>query len=172
MVMRTSLVLLLLISGFATAQQRPPQFEGFPVRINKTGHLAPVNVRSHRFANRFRTVLRAAIKRQRINFAGKYTVTTIGSGNICYWAVIVDRLNGRAYVAPFNYRYGYMVKPDSRLFVIDSKGVVAREFGNSDAAESFPAYFLWKENRLVQIGPRNYRPQLIDECPYNELVRK
>lgn len=170
--MKKHLLLIMFLASTTFAQHRLPAFEDHRVRIKPIKTPASINVDQDRFVHRFRTVLNRKAKSEGINFAGKYTVLTIGSGSVCHWMVIVDRINGKPYVAPFNYRYGFSVRHDSRLLVMDSKDIIARENGSPEAGEADPAYFVWNGRRLVQIGPRRNRPILIEDCPYNELIIK
>jgi hypothetical protein len=154
-----SLSVGLLFSLNVSAQARknlPPRFEDFAVVERFKGRPAPVNLRSHRQARRFRTVLRDGAKKGP-NFAGHYTVTYWGCGTECIIFGITDARRGKVYIAPFNAGYGLDYRIDSRLLVVNPPKELEGRFGTEDLeryhyVESL--YFKWDGTRLRLIHPK------------------
>lgn len=81
------------------------------------GRLSPLDERSHTDASTYRTSLREGMK-QGVNFAGKYTVVTIGCGTNCQVHFVVDRENGKV-LDKLQSSAGAKYSPGSRLFIIN-----------------------------------------------------
>ncbi|GAA4428056.1 hypothetical protein GCM10023188_11860 [Pontibacter saemangeumensis] len=81
------------------------------------GRLAPLDESSHRDARAYRTAIRKALH-EGVNFAGKYTVVTIGCGTGCQTHYVVDRESGRV-LYKLQGNAGASFTPDSRLFILN-----------------------------------------------------
>ena len=81
------------------------------------GRLAPIDETSHTDARTFKTALRDGLA-QGINFAGKYTVVTVGCGTACQQHFIVDRETGKI-VEKIQGSAGAKYSPESRLFILN-----------------------------------------------------
>ncbi|EJF08160.1 hypothetical protein, partial [Pontibacter sp. BAB1700] len=64
--------------------------EAFRVQETYQGHLAPLDEASHADVRQYRSALQEGLK-QGINFAGRYTVVTVGCGTTCQEHYVVDR---------------------------------------------------------------------------------
>ena len=73
-----------------------PGFESFRVSVWRGG-VAPLNLNSHPLARKFRTASREQIKEEGINFAGNYTLVSVGCGTGCSISGMVDARTGKAY---------------------------------------------------------------------------
>ena len=73
-----------------------PRFEDFPTVVWR-GKLAPLDLRSHPLARKFRTVLREQRQEAGVNFAGHYTLASAGCGTGCSISAIIDGRTGNAY---------------------------------------------------------------------------
>ncbi|CAM3520966.1 hypothetical protein POKO110462_07010 [Pontibacter korlensis] len=58
------------------------------------GNLAPLDEKSHEDARTYRSMLRQGLE-EGVNFAGKYTVVSIGCGTSCQQHFVVDRESGK-----------------------------------------------------------------------------
>ncbi|HEY4650690.1 MAG TPA: hypothetical protein VIG72_04715 [Pontibacter sp.] len=81
------------------------------------GKLAPVDEESHTDARTFRTALREGLA-EGVNFAGKYTVVTIGCGTACQQHFVVDRENGKI-IAKVEGSMGARYSPNSRILIVN-----------------------------------------------------
>ena len=81
------------------------------------GRLAPLDEESHSDAVTYRTALREGLK-QGVNFAGKYTVVTVGCGTSCQRHYVVDRETGKV-LDQIQSSVGAQYSADSRLFIIN-----------------------------------------------------
>jgi hypothetical protein len=90
--------LLLCLSGNVRAQKTAdePSFEDYSV-FTWRGKVAPLNLRSHPLARKYRTLLRQQVKEEGVNFAGQYTLATVGCGTGCSISAIIDARTGRAF---------------------------------------------------------------------------
>jgi hypothetical protein len=79
------------------AQERDaPRFEDYPAAVRR-GRVAPLDLSSHPLARTYRTLLRQQLREEGVNFAGRYTLASVGCGTGCSISAIIDARNGRAY---------------------------------------------------------------------------
>jgi len=81
------------------------------------GPLAPLDEASHAEARRYRTALRQGME-VGINFAGKYTLVSIGCGTSCQQHFVIDRETGKV-LDKVQSSLGARYSADSRLLVIN-----------------------------------------------------
>lgn len=80
----------------AAGRDAEPRFESFPADV-WAGRPAPLAPRSHSLARHYRTLLRRQQREEGINFAGRYTLASVGCGTGCSVTAIIDARDGRAY---------------------------------------------------------------------------
>ncbi len=73
-----------------------PKFESFKVAVWR-GLVAKLDLKSHPLAQKFRTAAREQIKDGGVNFAGHYTLVSMGCGAGCGISGLVDAHTGKAY---------------------------------------------------------------------------
>ena len=78
------------------AREGEPSFRSFPADV-WAGRPVPLNLRSHRLARVYRSLLRQLQREEGINFAGHYTLATVGCGTGCSITAFIDSRDGRAY---------------------------------------------------------------------------
>jgi hypothetical protein len=97
--MRVKIVLLMaLFLAFCSAglaQSTTPTFNEYAVKVEKIKGVK-VNLKSHKDAKRFRTMLLEAANGG-VNFAGHYILTTWGCGTNCSFGAIIDARNGSVF---------------------------------------------------------------------------
>lgn len=142
------------LPGGIFAQTKTPRFEDFAVSTRFNGKAARVNLRSHPQAGMFRTMLRDAVKKGAA-FAGHYAVNRWGCGTNCIRIGIVDLKTGRAYVAPFYASYGVSYRVDSKLLITEQPDTT--DYFGDDPDRPKPRYYVWRENRLILIYPKQAR---------------
>jgi hypothetical protein len=81
------------------------------------GRLAPLDESSHADARGFRTAIRKGME-EGVNFAGKYTVVSIGCGTGCQQHYVVDRETGKV-LDKVQSSIGARYSADSRLFIVN-----------------------------------------------------
>ncbi len=88
---------LLYLFGNSGAQEKTvePRFENYRVPVRR-GKVAPLNLGSHPLARKYRTLLRQQVKEAGVNFAGHYTLASVGCGTGCSISAIIDARTGRA----------------------------------------------------------------------------
>jgi hypothetical protein len=150
------LISLLLVGSLARAQQTVPRFESYAAPVYK-GKRAPLNLRSAKNANTFRTRLREGAK-EGVNFAGHYTLVQWGCGTGCLDVGVIDVKTGTVYFPEelgglgvwfwSDNEEALQFKPNSRLLVLS--GFPASE-SNSDNPKSGLYYYEWTGARLKLI---------------------
>jgi hypothetical protein len=80
----------------AASQSKAPRFEEYRVAVSR-GRVTPLNLRSHTLARRYRTLLRQQQRDEGVNFAGRYTLASVGCGTGCSITAIVDARTGKAH---------------------------------------------------------------------------
>jgi hypothetical protein len=81
------------------------------------GKLVPADEASHSDARTYQTALHEGMA-EGVNFAGKYTVVTIGCGTACQQHFIVDRENGKI-VEKIQGSAGARFSKNSRIFILN-----------------------------------------------------
>ena len=82
-----------------------------------SGAFAALDEKSHPDARTFRTAIRSALQGG-VNFAGRYTVVTVGCGTGCQQHFVVERETGKV-LDKLQGSAGASFTPDSRLFILN-----------------------------------------------------
>lgn len=80
----------------AASKERSPRFEQYRVAVRR-GRVTPLNLRSHPLARLYRTLMRQQQREEGVNFAGSYTLASVGCGTGCSITAIIDARNGAAH---------------------------------------------------------------------------
>jgi hypothetical protein len=142
-------------------------FEKHPAREQLSGPPADVDLDSSRYARAFRTRLREELAANGVNFAGAYSLVSVGMtgwGNNWY---IVDRRTGEVTLFPW-YAAFLDFRKDSNLLVMNPRDDIRKtldeqepdcHFLNQQLLTSLRSfYFLWQDGRLVLLGPTDLEP--------------
>lgn len=113
--------------AFAGQPARIPRFEDFPVNTQYAGPAHAVDLKSHAYAARYRTVLREGATRPP-DFAGKYKVVSWGCGSPCHTIAMVDLESGRVYFGPET-TLTHETRVNSSLLVLNPPAFLESEFG-------------------------------------------
>lgn len=151
-------------------------FEKYPVNDVFIVQPVDLDINSEKSAREFRTMLRQELQEKGVNFAGHYSIVSVGmtGWGDNYW--IIDRSNGKAYIFPY-ISYGLDFRKDSNLIIMDSKPLIQKAlaegkyyndlcsdwgFGAQEVPYSDlrPFYFLWEDNRLKLLGPTSIKPPI------------
>ena len=89
----------------------------YKVGSNYQGNLAPLDEASHADAKTYRTLLRKGME-EGVNFAGKYTVVSIGCGTSCQTHYVVDRETGKV-LDKVQSSMGAKYNKDSRVLIVN-----------------------------------------------------
>lgn len=168
--MRTVVVILFCLGLFgfvelpSVGQQRgAPRFEDYPAAVWR-GKAAPLNQRSHPLARTYRTLLGQQLREEGANFAGHYTLASVGCGTGCSITAVIDARTGRAFFPNEFYTWTGIVgdydvpegedswtfRPGSRLL----KAVGRPHLGKAGEERYGPSgiyFYEWKNNRLRQV---------------------
>lgn len=158
----------LIVSTFCFAcaigcQAQEPKFKQYGVPVWR-GKQSPLDLRSHPLARKFRTLIREQMRDAGINFAGHYTVASMGCGTGCSITAIVDTRNGKAFFPDElngwtgivgDYEYADNEEPwtyhaNSRLL----RAIGREHIGPLTEEHYGPSgiyYYEWKNNRLVRV---------------------
>jgi hypothetical protein len=80
----------------AASRRKAPRFQNYRVAVRR-GRVTPLDLRSHKLARRYRTLLREQQQDEGVNFAGRYTLATVGCGTGCSITAIIDARTGGAH---------------------------------------------------------------------------
>jgi hypothetical protein len=163
----TVILFCLALSGFAelssVAQESgAPRFESYPAVVWR-GKPAALNQRSHALARMYRTLLGQQL-REGVNFAGHYTLASVGCGTGCSVTAVIDARTGQAFfpnefdgwtgiVGDYEIPEGedsWTFRPGSRLL----KAIGRPHIGKSGEERYGPSgiyFYEWKDNRLRQV---------------------
>ncbi len=136
--------------------------------------MAPFNLRSHPLARLYKTRIREQVREEGVNFAGHYTLASVGCGTGCSTTAIVDARTGTAYfpnelngwtsiVGDYEIPEG----EDQRMFRVSSRllrAIGRPNIGRPDEERHGPSgiyYYEWKKNRLrlVKFTPVGSYPE-------------
>lgn len=91
--------------------------EAYRVDEQYKSTLAPLDESSHPDAAKFRSALQSGLQKG-VNFAGQYTVVTVGCGTTCQEHYVVDRSSGKV-LDKVQSSTGARYTPDSRIFIVN-----------------------------------------------------
>src|SRR3954469_18406637 len=77
-------------------KSKAPRFQSYRVSVRR-GRVAPLDLRSHALARHYRTLLRQQQRDEGVNFAGGYTLASVGCGTGCSITAIIDSRTGKAH---------------------------------------------------------------------------
>src|SRR4028119_1917909 len=89
-------LLFLVVNSVAQERSDTPRFENYAVTVWR-GKVAPLSLGSHPWTRKYRTLLRQQIKEAGVNFAGRYTLASVGCGTGCSITAIIDARPGRGF---------------------------------------------------------------------------
>lgn len=154
--------LLLCLFGNTAAQEKnaEPRFEDYAVVVWR-GKAAALDQRSHALARKYRTLMGQQIKDAGVNFAGRYTLASVGCGTGCSISAIIDARTGRAFfpnellgwtniVGDYEAPEGeepWTYRADSRLLRVVGRANIGR-VGEERYGASGIYYYEWRNNRL------------------------
>lgn len=129
----TALFLAASLTGLA--QSTTPTFTQYAAKVEKINNVK-VNLKSHKYANTYRTNLRNAAK-EGVNFAGHYILTTWGCGTNCAQSAIIDARNGQVFFPEElgGSIFGFCELPDNTepiVYKANSRLLVLSGFKNGD----------------------------------------
>jgi len=147
---------LLLIQG---PSLHSLHFQNYPAFDTLQGSVAPVDLQSHKWAPRFRTVLRDGASHGP-NFAGAFTIVTWGCGSSCRMLAVVDGRSGRVYGPWLQYMVAVAFKRSSRLLLVDPPDSVLAIFGKHVVNDrcvvcGTPGAYVWDKDHFEPLikGP-------------------
>jgi len=143
---------LLMYSASLAHGAEPPTFDQYQVNelFDKTP--APIDVKGHPRAKRYKEALSASAS-QGPNFAGHYRIVTWGCGTACLELAIVDLETGRVFF-PGNLKRNYYqgVRDGTEPFSFRKNSALLVAAGSPNHRERLGLhYFLWKSDELVDI---------------------
>lgn len=157
----TCLVLALTLGAAARGQQtREPRFEDYGAAVWH-GRVAPLDLGSHRLARTYRTLMRRRQREEGVNFAGRYTLASVGCGTGCSVTAFIDARTGRAHfprelngwtgiVGDYDPPEGedtWSYRRDSRLLRLVGRPNIGRE-GEERYGPSGIYFYEWRGGRL------------------------
>jgi hypothetical protein len=143
------------------AQERgEPRFRDYRAAVWR-GRVTPLDLGSHRLARKFRTLMRQRQRDEGVNFAGRYTLATVGCGTGCSVTAMIDARTGRAHfpdelngwtgiVGDYDVPEGedaWTYRADSRLLRLVGRPNIGRE-GEERYGPSGIYYYEWTGRRL------------------------
>lgn len=150
--------IVILIFAFSTFSQTP-KFADYKVNKIYTGKNAkPIITGDDRM---FRTRIREASK-NKVNFAGRYIVETIGCGTSCNITYILDAMSGKVYGVPFSIccEFDYENPDKTRdiervSFRLNSNLIIFAGLRNEDGVRGFH-FYKFENGRLKFIKTIKY----------------
>lgn len=142
------------------AKSDAPRFENYAVAVWR-GKVAQLNQRSHPLARKYRTLMSQQVKEAGVNFAGRYTLASVGCGTGCSITAIIDARTGRAFFPkeflgwtgivgdydPPEDEEPWTYRPGSKLLRAVGRPNIGRT-GEERYGASGIYYYEWSRNRL------------------------
>ena len=155
-----AMALACLHAGAAAQGRGEPRFERYRAAAWR-GRIRPLDLRSHPLARHYRTLLRKQQGDEGVNFAGRYTLASVGCGTGCSVTAFIDARDGRAYfprelegwtgiVGDYEQPEGeetWTYKADSRLLRLVGRPHIGRR-GEERHGPSGIYYYEWTGARL------------------------
>ena len=123
------------------------------------GKPAKPNLATHKEARRYRTVIREQSKAGP-NFAGHYTIISIGCGTSCVHIAVVDAKTGHIYFPQILHNVfwaGWWQEEAGPVFKLSSRLIIVYGQANREDAPYGISYFEWtgSEFKLLHFEPRD-----------------
>jgi hypothetical protein len=147
------------VEATAAAQEQTPRFEDYGVSVWREKK-APLNLQNHPLARKYRTLIRQQMRDKGVNFAGRYTLASMGCGTGCSITAIVDARTGDAnfpkQLSGWTGIVGDYDPPDDEdPWTFNSTSRLLRAIGRENIGISEERYgpsgiyyYEWKNNRL------------------------
>lgn len=147
-------------------------FDKYKITEIQTTNFADLNTNSNKYANEFRTAIRGEMDAVGVNFAGHYSIVSVGMTGYWTWIYyIIDRKNGKAFIFPYGTPMQLDFHQNSNLIIFNPKDTIWSVMEqSSDYTENCeevdgpiwpdlrPIYFLWQNDKLIQLGPKDIKP--------------
>lgn len=148
-------------------------FDKYPVPVPRYSGLRGLDPNSSSFAAEFKTKIDQELAKpenKAPNFAGYYSIVSVGmtGWGENYW--IIDRRTGEAYEFPYHAQ-SLEFKQDSSLLIMNSKESIQEILDESPDSPCYylnqemvtgirPVYFRWSEGSLFQLAPEKFKPSV------------
>lgn len=169
------LVLIVSYQPPLSAQEKDaPRFESYRVAVRR-GRVAALDLGSHPLARHYRTLLGRQLREAGVNFAGHYSVASVGCGTGCSITAIIDARTGRAYfpneldgwtgiLGDYEFAEGEDIRAfraDSRLLRAVGRPNISTRRGEERYGASGIYYYEWvnRRLRLVKFTPAGSYPE-------------
>lgn len=116
-----------------------------------SGRLAPLDANSAPEAKTYQTALREGLKKG-VNFAGKYTVVTVGCGTACQMHYVVDRETGKV-LDGLQSNTGATYSAGSSLFVVNPPDTA---IDYEECRYCTPEAYKFENGKFVKISTLKY----------------
>ncbi|WP_299824657.1 hypothetical protein [uncultured Pontibacter sp.] len=113
------------------------------------GLLSPLDENSHSEAKTNKSAINEGLK-QGVNFAGKYTVVTVGCGTDCQMHYVVDRENGKV-LDKLQGSKGATYTPTSRLFILNPPDST---INYNNCSNCTPEAYIFEEGKFKKAAQR------------------
>lgn len=143
---------LIFISNVANAKfskDKPPTLEDYSITDIYKEKPKSVDISSHPEAKQFKTKLIEGAEKGP-NFAGHYTVISIGCGTMCSALWIVDAKTGRI-ISRLQTELGEKYNINSKLLITNPKERVKESYGNEIPNWVETTYYIVKGNKMKKI---------------------
>jgi hypothetical protein len=148
----------------AASQSKAPRFKEYRVAVSRD-RVTPLDLRSHTLARHYRTLLRQQQRDKGVNFAGRYTLASVGCGTGCSITAIIDARTGKAHfptelngwtgiVGDYEPREGeepWEYHADSRLLRATGRPNIGDPFEERHGPSEI-YYYAWDGARLLKVG--------------------
>ncbi|MFD2998875.1 hypothetical protein ACFS7Z_00765 [Pontibacter toksunensis] len=135
-----------LYQGYRITMEEYMNSGNYDVGDMYRGRLAPLDEGSHDDTRTYRTALSEGLK-EGINFAGRYTVVTLGCGTTCQVHYVVDRETGKI-LDKLQSSIGAKFNINSRLFIVNPPDSTVN-YG--ECAYCTPEAYVFKENKFQKL---------------------
>ncbi len=150
-------------------------FEKYKTKYVEPKTLSNLDLNSRKTAKMFRSGINDQLDSKEVNFDGKYNIVGVGMTGWDGPIWIIDRTNGKAYEFPYhNYRFSLTFQKGSNLIILSSKEDIKETRSTQRCFylniipegedppfrgyDLIPQYFLWENNQLIYLGPKEYQP--------------
>jgi hypothetical protein len=148
--------------GDSVSLAKLPAFEDYPIQEDYTGKVALVDLNSYAGASTYRTRLQEG-SQAGPNFAGHYTVVTIGAGSNHQNQWIIEAKTGKI-LGNFLTHFGIAYRPDSNLLILNPPSDELKQL-----YKAHPDAPLW-EGKTTYLTWENDEPKVLYEEDTTKLL--
>ena len=121
----------------------------FEVTVKNLNLNKELNFKKNKHRKTFITAIKEGVKREGVNFAGKFCFVYWGCGSPCQSSVVVDMESGIIYNG-LPSSLGYKFKKNSRILIVNPPEAPTNYYFKNRGVVPYPEEYIWTGKRFIK----------------------